>query len=292
MKYLILIVLCSYSMSSFSQEEVTPFNKFSRKAKEVGNKTLDELKKAKEKVVGEDKKEVVEDTPKIEESENKPTFIEEAKTKTVEISKKTTDEIAKVNAKMNETQFHRSMAMGTAMFHYQPISTWMPSKKALSYTHIFSREWSAEFEYAWASISFPVFGIDIGEISEKRYSLQARKYVGNSFHFIFGGYKNEFRARIGNDILDRMTDKSIDVFSVQNMGATLGIGNRWQLKNGFTWGVDWFRINIPLFGKKTDDKILTNTSDEGDRDDIKKITRRFESFPTFVLLGLNIGYTF
>lgn len=274
MKYFLLLVLLSFSVACFSQEEETPFNKFSRKAKEVGHKTLDELEKAKDKVVGEDKKQVEEESPKIEG--------EQAKTKAVEV----------VNKKMNETQFHRSLATGTAMFHYQPISTWMPSKKALSYTHIFSKEWSAEFEYAWASISFPVFGIDIGEISEKRYSLQARKYVGNSFHFIFGGYKNEFRARIGNDILDRMTDKSIDVFSVQNIGATLGIGNRWQLKNGFTWGVDWFRMNIPLFEKKTDDKILTNTSDEGDRDDIKKITRRFESFPTFVLLGLNIGYTF
>ena len=197
--------------------------------------------------------------------------------------KKTGDELEKVNQKMNETQYHRALSTGTFTFSYQPITTWMPSKKALSYTQIFSKEWSGEFEYAWASISFPVFGIDIGEISEKRYSLQFRRYVGNSFHFIFGGYKNEFRARIGNDILDRMTDKSIDIFSVQNMGATLGIGNRWQIKNGLTWGVDWIRVNIPLFAKKTDDKILTNTTDNGDREDIKKITRRFESFPTFVL---------
>ena len=319
MKNILLVIFLIFSFNAFAQVEETPFNKFTRKAKEVGAKSVEELKKAKNKIIGEDKKQVVEETPKVETTETpvvvapakvdspattpiptstpllvepEPTLLEKTKTKTGEVVDRASYELEKVNQKMNESQYHRAESFGTAMLHYQPISTWLPSKKALSYTQIFSKEWSGEFEYAWASISFPVFGIDIGEISEKRYTLQARRYVGNSFHFLFGGYKNDFNVRIGNDILDRMSVKSIDMFSVENMGLTVGIGNRWQLKNGFTWGVDWFRMNYPMFGKKTDDKILTNMTDEGDRSDLKKITRRFESFPTFVLLGLNIGYTF
>jgi len=187
---------------------------------------------------------------------------------------------------------HRAETFGTVMVGYQFITSWLPSKKTLSYTHNFNQKWSLEAEYSWASIGFPIVGIDLGSIKEKRFTLQARRFVGNSFNFTFGGAVNEFKARLGSDFIDNLGHEINSDFTVQNLGITLGLGNRWQLENGFTLGIDWLRLNIPVYETKLEDKVLESVGSEGDRDDIKKVIRAVNHIPTFVLLGVNLGYSF
>src|SRR5690242_6988799 len=110
----------------------------------------------------------IEETPKVE------TNVAAPETKEIEIKNDNT--AVPELAKKHDSQYYRDESFGTLMFSYQPVTTWVPAKKAISYTQIFSRDWTLEFEYAWSTISFPVFGIDVGEITEKRYGLQCRKY--------------------------------------------------------------------------------------------------------------------
>lgn len=184
---------------------------------------------------------------------------------------------------------NRSASNGTAMVGYQFLTTWIPSKLTLSYTQILNEKWSIEGEFATGSISTSYIGVDLGSIKERRYTLQARRYVGNSFHFMFGPVLSDFKARLGSDIVANDYSQS---FSAQNLGVTGGLGNRWQWANGMTFGIDWFRVNIPVFETSVKDDVLKDVTDSGDKSDIKKVIRTFNRFPTFVLFGLNVGYTF
>lgn len=202
------------------------------------------------------------------------------------------EKIEETKQELSNTRDRRAESTGTIMVGYQLITSWLPSKKTIGYTHIFNEKWSLEAEYSWATIDFPVVHVDLGEIRERRYTLQARRYVGNSFNFTFGPVLNDFKARLGSDFLDNLGNEIQSDFSVQNLGVTGGIGNRWQWTNGLTFGIDWIRINIPVAETKVEDNVIDRVSGESEQEDIKKVIRTFNRIPTFVLFGLNIGYTF
>jgi hypothetical protein len=174
------------------------------------------------------------------------------------------------------------------MLGLQPFATWILGKWTASYTQILSHYWSIEGEYSRSSLSAPIFHIDIGEIKEERAALQARYYPGNSFNISFGTVYQHARAELGGDI---PATSGPNFFEMSNAAFTLGFGNRWQWGNGFTLGVDWFRWNQPLFARWENDSVLKNVSGSNARD-IRRIMNNFNSLPTFVLLGLSIGYTF
>lgn len=197
-----------------------------------------------------------------------------------------------VKAEPTNSRERRDESIGTIMVGYQLITSWLPSKKAISYTHIFNDKWSLEGEYSFASISAPYIGVDLGAIKEKRYTLHARRYVGNSFHFTFGAVYSDFSAKLGDDILDNFGQEISREVEASNVGITGGLGNRWQLDSGITWGIDWIRINIPVVETNVDDNVLDDIASEGDQEDVKKVIRTFNRIPTFVLFGLHLGYTF
>ena len=190
------------------------------------------------------------------------------------------------------TKENRSNSTSTLMIGNQFITSWIPSKYTGSYTYLFNEKWSLEAEYSWASFSTSFVGIELGEISESRSTLQARYYVSNSFHFSFGGVYSRFHAKLGNDYLDTLGNKISTGFSAENIGVTAGLGNRWQWSNGITFGVDWIRLNYPVILSKIDDDALNDVADSADRGDLKDSIKTFNRLPTFVLFGLNLGYSF
>lgn len=192
--------------------------------------------------------------------------------------------------KKSRTEQFRADSHHTIMVGYQLLTTWLPGKKTVSYTYIFNQDWSLEGEYSWQTINADFIGVDLGEISERRYSLLGRRYFGNSFHMIMGAMYQDFRATASAKIINQGVDASR--FGAQGIGAVIGLGNRWQLKNGITLGIDWMRVNVPLLTTKTDDKILKGINNDSDSDDVKKVIRTFNRFPTFVVFGLSVGYTF
>jgi hypothetical protein len=184
---------------------------------------------------------------------------------------------------------NRHASTGTFMLGYQFLTTWVPSKLTASYTQIFNEEWSVEAEYSKGSLAAGFGVMDFANVKESRVTIQARRYTGNSFNFTFGPVLSSFSAHAGNDMVSE--DVSSE-FSASNLGITTGMGNRWQWSNGFAFGIDWVRVNIPLIETKIEDDVLDSVSQSEDSEDIKKVIRAFNRVPTFVLLGLNIGYTF
>lgn len=186
----------------------------------------------------------------------------------------------------------RDRTFGAVLLGFEPFTTWIPLKKTVSYTHNFNRRWSLEGEYAWSTLDVP-FVADLGEITERRFSLMAHYYPGNSFHFDFGPYFNKFKAQVGSDILNNISGASTtSSFGTDTLGIMGGFGNRWQWENGITVNLDWFRLYVPMITTDTDSEILGNTTNVGDEESIKKVIHRFNRIPTFVLFGISVGYSF
>lgn len=202
------------------------------------------------------------------------------------------EKVKELPQKVSHSADHRETRSSTVMVGYQLLSSWIPSKWSAGYTYNFNRKWSLEAEYLKGSMGIGAFGFDAASITETRYSIVGRRFVGNSFNFIIGAFKNDFEAQLGNDIVNDMTDKSIDEFEVTGIGLALGIGNRWQWGNGFTLGFDWFRMNVPLFDKRVDNDVLNRIDDNNDLSRVKDYIDKVKNIPTFVLLGINLGYTF
>lgn len=192
----------------------------------------------------------------------------------------------------SSTRANRADSLGSVMVGYQLITSWLPSKKTIGYTHIFNEKWSLEAEFTQSSVSDPVFWLDIGEVREERFYLQARRYAGNSFNFSFGGTFSNFRAKLGSDFLGDAGQELTSSFGAENIGVTGGIGNRWQWSNGLTVGIDWIRINVPVVSTYVRDDVLDAVAEDDEQDDLEGVIETFNRIPTFVLFGLNIGYTF
>lgn len=202
------------------------------------------------------------------------------------------EKIEEIPKKVSRSVDYREQTLGAVLVGHQFLSTWIPSKWSVSYTQNFNRKWSLEAEYLKGNMGLGAFGFDAASITETRLSLVGRRFIGNSLNFIVGAFKNDFEAQLGNDIVNDMSDKSIDEFEVSGVGLALGIGNRWQWSNGFTIGVDWFRVNIPLFEKRVDNDVLNRIDDNNDLSRVKDYITKVKNIPTFVLLGFNLGYSF
>lgn len=202
------------------------------------------------------------------------------------------EDVQEIKQSAKKSSDRREERHHTALVGLEFFSTWVPTKVTASYTYNFNRKWSLEAEYARGYMGTGIIGVDLASISENRYSFQARRFLGNSFHTIFGLYKDDVKAKLGSEFLDDMTDTSIDSLSVQVVGATLGLGNRWQWGSGFTLGIDWIRMSLPLIDKNIDDDVLKNIPSESDRDKIKSGIDKVTDVPTFVLFGFYLGYSF
>lgn len=196
--------------------------------------------------------------------------------------------IAKAEKKSKKV---RKDSIGSVMVGYQLITSWIPSKKTISYTHIFNPKWSLELEYAWSGLGYPIFGIDFGSIKERRYSLP-RDTWERLFILPLDPITMILSAEVGSSILNRAGTETTSSFGAEGAGIAMGMGNRFHWKNGFTLGVDWFRLNVPLIVTDVESRILDDVSNGSDEDDIEKVIKSFNRIPTFVLLGINIGYSF
>lgn len=208
------------------------------------------------------------------------------------IIEKIEDKAVEVQQNISETSSYRANSTGTALVGFEPFSSWLPLKLTASYTQIFNKKWSLEAEFARGKFGAGLLGFDLASVTEYRYSILARRYIGNSFHWIFGVYKDDLKARLGNDITDSMNNTRIDDLKVSVLGGTVGVGNRWQWQKGFTVGIDWFRMNMPLLDRETDDGVLKYIDNENDYDLVKRGMDRVAKIPTFVLMGIYLGYTF
>jgi hypothetical protein len=202
----------------------------------------------------------------------------------------------KINALQKQTTLLRGQRPHNIMATYSGPATWIPGKLGISYTYSPTTIGSWELSYARGKISAPYFIDDIGSVSDSHLSLLYRSYSRrNSFSFIYGLNYYKFDARLSGQYLSSISSgnpQDYNLLSVRSLGVTLGIGNRWQLKNGMSVGIDWIHLNIPVSVFKTEADYLSSDADQSDKNDIENVLDILKRVPTFALFKLQVGYTF
>lgn len=188
------------------------------------------------------------------------------------------------------TATYRDDSFGSLMVGYQYLDTWVIGKKSGSYTQIFNKHWSMEFEYATSGRDLEIVGVDLGDINEDRYTLLLKYYIGNSFHVSAGPYMYNIKIKTKGRLEDVSGNQINDTFEYQGYGVGVGFGNRWQTSWGLTYGIDWIRVNSPLKKGKIKQRIV-NLDDE-DASNVKRTERLFSNLPALTFVGVSIGYTF
>lgn len=188
-----------------------------------------------------------------------------------------------------KTEVYRADSFGTLMVGYQYANNWVPRKTTGSYTQIFNRDWSLEFEYATSERNVTIAGTDLGKMEEQRYTLFAKYYVGNSFYVSFGPVMSQIKIDPAGVFQGSGGETPKDL-ELENYGLGAAFGSRWQNKWGLTWGVDWFRVNVPI----RDGKVQKRKADlDGDgQTDVSRSFSALRTIPTFTFMGVNIGWTF
>lgn len=200
-----------------------------------------------------------------------------------------------VQSGLGRTRGLRGERKNNLMLSYAGVDTWIPSKIGFSYIYSPTPVGSWEFSYMRGSISIPFFIDDLGQISDTKIALLYRSYSQrNSFSFLYGLNYYNFSANLGNDYLSSISGNSaqFELLRVESLGLTLGLGNRWQLNSGLSFGVDWFTVNIPIRVFNTDADYLSSDADQADKNDVENVFNVLKRVPTFSFLKFQVGYHF
>lgn len=185
----------------------------------------------------------------------------------------------------------REYSYGSVMGGYQFFNTWVSEKITGSYTFIYTKDISYEFEYAHSKKELDTAGVELGTVDETRYSLLVKYYLTDTFYLAMGPYINELTIDLSKEIRDAAGVANTQDVEVSTLGVAFGIGNRWQYENGLTVGIDWLRINQPTGIYHVNNSALKDL-EEDDKDDVKRTGRILRTMPAFTYLGVNVGYTF
>lgn len=202
----------------------------------------------------------------------------------------------KVKKKMLETRDHRAQKKWSLLFNYNLIDLWIPSKWGFTGAFIIDTGSSLELEYTRGSVSVPLLVEDLGSMTEQRLALLYRNYGDrNSFNFFVGADYYKFDITLGDSLLNTVTGgvyPNIELLTIESLGLLGGIGNRWQMQNGLTIGVDWFVIDIPIYIIQTKADFLLYTSDANSKKEVEDALGFIEHIPRLAFLRFQIGMSF
>jgi hypothetical protein len=191
---------------------------------------------------------------------------------------------------MGDSERYRDDSNHTFMVGYQYLSTWVVGKTSAGYTYVAGRTWSFELEYVTSERTAKIGNYEIGNTREDRYTLFAKYYLNNSFHFSFGPYYYDYDIETAGSLRNILNQNINKKLNLEGIGAAFAFGNRWQNKWGVTFGLDWVRLNYPL--ATTWENKETGEAETITRNDSERSFEILKKIPTFSFFTVNIGYTF
>ncbi len=78
----------------------------------------------------------------------------------------------------------------------------------------------------------------------------------------------------------------------RSIGFIFGLGNRWTLENGFTFGIDWFSYAQPLLVVDQDSSIINAIQDQGAKQTLQDAFQASLYFPRFSFFKVGLGWSF
>lgn len=180
--------------------------------------------------------------------------------------------------------------------HYSPLDFLIPSKTGAAVLYRTSKDSAWELEYSNGSVKVPFIIKDLGEVAETRISLNRRHSNGGAgFQFFYGLFYQSFTLRLGNEILSRVTGgaiPSIELIEIGSVGASIGLGYRWHLKDRYVLGVDGAAWAQPMMNTKRSTPFLDAATNTTDRDNVDTAVKLIQYMPRFSLLKVSAGVEF
>jgi hypothetical protein len=206
------------------------------------------------------------------------------------------DKVEEARQVLAATKDHRAASKWTTNAHYSLFEMWVPGKWGGSIGYVRSASSTYDLEYSRASFGLGTFGVDVGSVTEQRFVLGWRSYGRrNSFHFLSGLNYTKLEVKLGNKYLSSvpgMTRTSVDFVSLETLGVTWGIASRWQTKGGFTWGLDWLVIHIPLVTLSEHNAFDDYTANTEYSQEVDDTLGWFKHIPSFAVAKVQLGFTF
>jgi hypothetical protein len=182
-----------------------------------------------------------------------------------------------------------------AMLNYSPIDLLIPSKFGVTAGLVKTNDTTWELEYLRGSLSVPFVVDDLGGMTDERFSLIGRHYVGNSFNWNYGATYFAFKADLGSKFVDRLpvdVPSEVKLIDIQALGFNLGLGNTWRFAENFIFGVDWIEWSQPVFILKKESSFSKYATNSGDIDIIDKAMNTASYFPRLTFLKVQLGMSF
>lgn len=183
----------------------------------------------------------------------------------------------------------------TLAAHFETIGFPFTFHRGLSAEYLPNDHWSLGLAFSEASLGLGTFGVDVASVKETLKVFEARYFIGtSSFHIPFGFGQREIRAQLGNEYLSKISGNAshLDVLMIRQNLLHAGLANRWYADGGFTVGVDWLQLYVPVGDAAIEAPYLRSSAGEERKNDVEKILRIFEYIPHISMLRLHAGYSF
>lgn len=201
-----------------------------------------------------------------------------------------------VSAALKQTRDRRAEAQYYVLGNYAPFDLIIPSKYGFTLGLIQGIDSSWELEYLHGGISVPFVIKDLGKMSDDRFSLIKRSYLGNnSFNISYGLSYHDFSIHLGDKLLNNLTGgnyPSIDLIQIQSIGLNAGVGNRWSFDHNITVGIDWISWSQPLVITKKQNSFSDYATNQEDRDNVETAVKWISYLPRFSVVKLQVGILF
>lgn len=182
-----------------------------------------------------------------------------------------------------------------AMLDYSWLDLVLPSKWGITAGWARDADKIWEAEYLKSSVSVPFVVEDIGEMTDERFSVIQRNFLGTeTFNFSYGVSYHKFKVNIGNKYLSSVSSSApdVDLLRVETLGFTVGIGNRWIFSNRWMVGIDWASLAQPVFITRKNNKFEDFSNDSSAKDTVDTAVKLIAWLPRISLLKLQVGYSF
>ncbi len=186
----------------------------------------------------------------------------------------------------------RQQSSVAANLTWSPLNFPFPGAKGINAYYVSSSDWMFGFDYLSSNLAVSILSLEIGEISEKNYTFQAKRFFGNSFNMTLGIGSRSSEIKLAANLFDLVANEySQTVSKFKTNYIRLGLGNQWRFKKNYTFSVDWFTIDIPFSGDVEVSAAQYADSAESKRD-IEYSESILKYYPSGATARLRVGIIF
>lgn len=168
----------------------------------------------------------------------------------------------------------------------------IPSAKGFNASFYASPKWALGVDYSSATLGFKFFGVDVAAVHETKAAIEARRFVGNSFNMQFGFGHRTTQGRVPKDWIDVAIGETSETVSEMKANyVSFGIGNQWQFGSRYTFAVDWFKLEVPVWAEVTQ-SASRYAKDDATKSDIEETESILRWYPSGGTLKFQIGLLF